>query len=82
MIGSPHTLEMLLHAYYSVAPYPRHDTDVAKAGRQYLFANGLIDREDELCTATSKGRFFVEHLLSVPFPVETYRIPDAQEPHP
>ncbi|GEM70918.1 MULTISPECIES: hypothetical protein [Sphingomonas] len=79
MIGSPLNLEMLLHAYYSAAPYPGCSKPISE-GRAMLFRHGLIDCEDAMCRATEKGRFFVGHLLAVPFPVETYRIPDAGDP--
>ncbi len=76
MLGTPLTLEVLLHSYFSAAPFERHATESAKEARARLFRNNMIDREDEHCQATERGRFFIKHLLSVPFPVMSFHIPE------
>ena len=80
MIVTPLALEILLQSYCSAAPFERHDTQPAKEARAMLFYNDMIDRQDEYCTATERGRFYIKHLLSVPFPIVDFRIPDAGDP--
>lgn len=78
-IRTPSNLEVLIHCYVSPEPHPRRDAPAVKEALYYLHANGLIDQALGLPKVTDKGKFYIKHLLSQPFPVESYAIPEAAE---
>lgn len=74
-IGSPSSLEVLLHMHVSPSPHPRSDAMAVKHAISDLLEAGMIQRDDRHYTTTDKGKFYIEHLLSIPFPVRTFSIP-------
>ena len=84
MINSPVNLEILLHCYYSPEPLPRYDAPATKEGVLYLLRNDMISIEGyvkeeskDIYRATAKGEFYIKHLMTVPFPISTWSIPDG-----
>jgi len=84
MIGSPSNLEVLLHCYYSSEPHPRADAPAVMEGINYLINTGMIyaityngNTGEETWKTTAKGEAYIEHLMSIPFPVATWVIPDS-----
>lgn len=77
MILNPSNLELLIHCHVTPEQHPRGDAPAIKEGIHYLLKEGMIERYDRSYTTTKKGQFYIEHLLSLPFPVEhtTYVIP-------
>lgn len=76
MIRTPNNLEILMHFYVSPSIHPRYDAPAVREGVQYLIDHGMLFEGELYCTVTPKGEFFIKHLMDIPFPVETYRIPD------
>lgn len=78
MIGCILNLELLLHYYCSKEPFDpnRMHTQAVIDGMKFLLEQGMIDRID-FPSVTEKGQAFVSHLLSVPFPVTQWVIPDG-----
>lgn len=82
MLRTVNNLEVLLHCYVSPSPHPRYDTPAVKEAIYELTANDLIYCVgDRLFSTTPKGVFMVNHLLSIPLPVEetAFYIPDLGE---
>lgn len=78
MLNTPHITRVLLNAYCWPDGNKSMPSEATSESLQYLYNNGLIDRSDELAGTTPKGEFFIKHILSVPFPVETYVIPGQE----
>ena len=78
-IGSPSNLEVLLHMHVSPSPHPRSDAPAVVEAIAELLEAGMICRDDRHYTTTDKGKFYIEHLLSIPFPVRTFSIPDMSK---
>ena len=76
MIRSPCNLETLLHCHYSPSPHPRAEAPAIKAGIVYLLKAGMIEAKDGTCRTTPRGAAFINHLMTIPFPVETWVIPE------
>lgn len=74
-IQTPNNLEVLLHYHTTPQIHPRHDAPAVKSAVEMLLAEGLLQRDDRLYTTTDKGKFYLDHLLSRPFPVRTFSIP-------
>ena len=82
---TPLQLEMLMKAYVGGQNYGYDclaDTDVHKEQFQNLVGCGLMapgETPAHMATLTPKGKFFIEHILSLPCPVEvvTYQFPAA-----
>lgn len=85
MLRTANNLEVLLHCYVSPSPHPRYDAPSVREALTELTDNGLIyckGREgNPVFSTTRKGSFMVNHLLSIPLPVEesTFYIPDLEE---
>lgn len=77
-IQSPSNLELLLHCHVSPAEHPRMEAPAIQAGIRYLSAQGLIEPYDRTYQTTAKGKFFIEHLMKVPFPEVTFSIPEVK----
>lgn len=84
MIATPQNiieLEMLLHAYYM-----GDGPDVMRSEAHQEAAHRLVTHE--LCEwragksyclrTTEKGDFYVKYLQTVPYPVNSYKIPEQQ----
>lgn len=80
MIGSPSNLEVLLHCFYSPAPHPRFNAPAIKEGVEYLLKNGMIfHHQGDVYRSTEKGDAFINHLMSIPFPVAQWTIPTGSK---
>lgn len=84
MINSPVNLEILLHCYYSPEPPPRYNAPATKEGVLYLLNQDMIKitgyvaaESKDIYGTTEKGEFFIKHLMTVPFPISTWSIPDG-----
>lgn len=75
MVRSPLVLEFLLHCYYSPSPHPRIGTPIYIEAKEYLLSNEMVEPCDNHFVCTKKGKFFVEFILTVPFPDVTFIIP-------
>lgn len=75
-IVSPSNLELLLHCHVSPEQHPRLEAKAIKGGLEYLQGHGMIERYDRTWTTTEKGKFYIEYILSIPFPEQSFRIPE------
>jgi hypothetical protein len=78
-LGFPLNAELLLHSHCIAAPMPRMDAPAVRESVEFLLTEGMIelylpDGPDRYRT-TDKGRFFIEHLMAVQFPVQRWEIP-------
>lgn len=78
-IRTPSDLEVLIHCHVSPTVHPRASAPAIIDGISRLCAYGLIEKDDRHYTTTQKGKFYLEHLLKQPFPVEIYSIPEVDE---
>lgn len=69
------TLNVLIHYHITQQVHPQANMPAVQEATHRLESQGLIERVDRHYETTPKGEFFLEHLLSVPFPVEVYAIP-------
>ncbi len=70
---SPFTLELLLHCYYSPAPFPRIGVPAAKSSVRELLLNDLIHPEQNGAhTVTEKGLAHVNQILDLPYPTRKW----------
>ncbi len=79
MIRTPSNLELLLHCHYSPEPHPRLDAPAIKEGMDYLLKCGMVTLSGPkpfVMTTTDKGRFYIDHLMTIPFPRATWETPD------
>lgn len=71
----PAALELLLYYHYRVEPHPNRQAPVVHEWTLTFIKAGLIEGHNfghgETFHTTEKGRFYIEHLMSIPFPVET-----------
>lgn len=74
-LRTPITAEILLGCYYSTAVPHNADAPAVREAVTKLISHGLIIKDDRWYATTLKGNFFVKHLLSIPFPIETWTIP-------
>lgn len=88
MIRTPLQLQLLLHCHCVAEPHPLMGNAVWDEARDYLINTQMIavvkkDRHlsQYVFRTTKKGEFFVNHLLSVPFPEEKsiFYIPEQQK---
>ena len=75
-IWSPNNLEVLIHCHCSGSVHPRIDAPAVMDAIKILSAEGLIIQSDRHYVTTDKGKFYLDHLLSIPFPIQEYRIPE------
>ena len=73
---SPCALEVLIHCHTSPMIHPRSSAPSVIQSIQMLQEAGLIERDDRHYTSTAKGKFYLDHLLSIPFPERTFHIPE------
>jgi hypothetical protein len=74
-IRTVHDLEVLLHCHVSPTVHPRYHVQAVKDAISSLVAHDMIEQSDRHYSTTEKGKFYLEHLLSQPFPVVIYAIP-------
>lgn len=80
MIESPSNLELLLHCYYSGEVHPRYDAPAIQAGLEYLRQTDMIMPVSigaRTHKVTARGEFYIKYLMTIPFPVVTYEIPNS-----
>jgi hypothetical protein len=94
---TPVCLEVILHHFYNPAPYPK-DTPAVRIAHETLVKENLIEEdlrsrvvnegssgtlvEPRTYRVTERGRVFVNALISVPLPVQAWRIPIPDERKP
>lgn len=72
-------MEIILHYFYSGEDYEGGGC-AATEFIEGLITDGILeidddDWSDKKYRLSDKGRFYVEYILSLPYPVKTYRIP-------
>lgn len=77
----PLNLMMLLHHHTTPTPYaqdnPLHAASPAvREGREMLLEEGMIKPDGDLYITTERGAAFIDHLMTVPFPVSRWVIPE------
>jgi len=78
---TPLHLEILIHAYTRPSPMPNCDAPAVIEYAQDLFDWHMIkfyDRDQEIFESTSRGKVWLRAMLSVPMPIQQWRIPDDQ----
>lgn len=78
MIGCPLNLEILLHCHYSPVPHENSHAPAVAEGISYLHRNCMIKPvtgEQNVYQTTDKGKTYIEHLMTIPFPVQKWEIP-------
>lgn len=78
-INSLINLEVLMHCHYSPTVHPRIEAPAVKEALRYLSIAGLIEQDDRAYTTTDKGKFYLSHILSIPFPIQEFRIPEVEQ---
>ena len=79
LLYSPSNIEVLLHCHYSPEIHPRHDAPAVMDGINMLLENELITYSPSTKGAfvtTEKGKFHVNALCNLPFPVSNWVTPD------
>ncbi len=77
---TPGDLELLLHCHYSVDPHPRLNAPAIQEGIKKWGFYGMIERTDtDVFTTTSRGRAWIEYLLSTPLPEENWVVPERKK---
>jgi len=81
-ICCPLYLAMLLHFHCYPRPYAEHEPEHASYpavadGMDFLLSSGMIEPADDYMVfrTTNRGRAYVEHLMTVPFPVQQWVMP-------
>lgn len=78
MIASPGNLELLLHCHYSARNHERSDAPAIIEGIRMLSNADMIETRDGIWRTTERGAAFIEHLMTIPFPVAKWVIPTAK----
>lgn len=76
---SPSDLEVLIHCHGSCEVHPRGGAPAVNDGIKKLLDHGmikLIGEKREIYTTSSKGRMWLDYILNVPLPVNSWIIPD------
>lgn len=73
------TLNVLIHCSVAKQVHPQANEPAVQEATHRLESQGLIKQMDRHYEITSKGEFFLKHLLSVPFPVEVYITPGQEK---
>lgn len=68
MIGTPCALNVLLHAHCSPTPIPNAEASSVAESIRYLENAEMIWRVDRHYETTDKGKFYIEHIMNLPFP--------------
>lgn len=87
MIRTPLQLQFLLHCHCYPEPHEMIHVLAWQDARDFLINNEMIEIHTKATTlsecvfiTTAKGKFYIDHLLSVPFPepVQGWAIPEQQ----
>lgn len=87
----PLALGIVLHYFTTNEKYPLVNTnETRRKWADYLVENGILRNKSKESMVpglsriahgeyeiTEKGKFYVEYLLSIPFPVERFEIPEV-----
>lgn len=81
MIYTPSNLELLLHCHYSPVPHPRFHAPAIQDGIAYLAKHHMIEpsSEDNVWQTTDKGKFYINFLMAVPFPLTVWSIKVSEQ---
>jgi hypothetical protein len=71
-------IEMLIQAHCLAQYKPRQSEAHDDALNRLLKADMLKLNPDLSVTTTLRGQFWVDHLATIPYPVESYKIPETQ----
>lgn len=70
---TPLQLSLLIH--YDVSPCTfKPESEVADDAARMFMNEGMLRPSGRLYTTTEKGKFFIEYLLSTPFPQISFNI--------
>lgn len=78
MLPNLTTLDVLIHCHNYPEIHPHINSSVVKEALVLLKRTGMIVQSDRHFETTPKGAFYLKYLMSIPFPVETYTIPDKE----
>jgi len=68
-ILTPLQLEVMLRAYYSPSLVENADCGPQREAYKMLGAHDMLEvKHSSLVTVTEKGKVYIEHILSIPFP--------------
>ena len=79
IIGTLNNLEVLIHCHCNPTVHPRLSSESVKEAIRLLVFEGMIEQFDRHYVTTDKGAFYLSHLLSVPFPVTSFVIPEVAQ---
>jgi hypothetical protein len=71
-------IEMLIQAHYFAGFKPRSSEAHNDALDRLLKADMVKVNSNSEVTTTLRGQFWVNHLCTIPFPVESYKIPETE----
>lgn len=72
-------IEMLIHAHVYAEFKPKRSEAHDDALNRLISADMLKLKPGDLTVRTTlRGQFWVEHLTTIPYPVESYKIPEEQ----
>lgn len=74
---SPLELLVLLHHHCSFSAFSP-SSEVADRTVAMFVKEGLLEAVRGFYTTTEKGRFYVQAILSLPFPIATFTIPTVK----
>lgn len=84
---TPLHLLILIHYYISFEEYSKHDLNHANSittmnYTHELVIHGVLAKRDEIhllgsrYEITDKGRFFINYILNLPFPIQKWEMPN------
>lgn len=79
---TPNHLEVLIHCHVSPSPHPRRFAPAVDQAIAHFLEHGMVrpdNHEKDVFHSTEKGKVWLQYLLDVPFPVETFKVPRATE---
>lgn len=80
MLGSPLVLDVLMHYHVRTIPHENILASAVAEALDYLKKNEMLEwyAQGAYYRTTEKAKFFIDHILSRPFPVEvtTFKIPE------
>lgn len=84
MLSNANTLMVLIDFYVRpCSRHPRHEAPAVEAAINMLQREGMLVvavGATDMYAITEKGEFFIEKILSMPFPECKWFIPDSEEP--
>lgn len=71
-------IELLIQAHVYAQFKPKESCAHDEAVNRLLKLDMIrLNADDLTVTTTLRGQYWVDHLCTIPFPVESYRIPEA-----